>query len=108
MDGIPAVGLHAFPWLLRNQRWRHDPTRDPSVGQRAIQAIPARAGLVRDDESRGATVQPPQQFVDVRFPGTDLADIDHVRRAVRAGMGDGDGCVVDVQAHEKGGRLRHG
>ena len=96
MGGISPIGLDALTWLLRNQRGRHHQTRHPSVGQRAIQARAARAGLVGDDESSGTTVQPSQELVEVGFPGADLAHIDNIGRAVGAGVGDGDGRFVDV------------
>jgi hypothetical protein len=49
-------------------------------------------------------LQPSEQFVQVGLPGTDLADVDHLRpTGVR--VGDRDVLLVNVQAHEKSGRL---
>jgi hypothetical protein len=108
LGGIPPIRLHALARLLGDEGWGHDQARDPLVGELAIQAVSARAGLVGDDESGGATVKPSKELLEVGFSRADLADVDDIGRAVGAGMGHSDRVLVDVQTDETGGRLCHG
>ena len=68
LDGIAAVGLHLVPRPPRDQRRRHDVTRQPLPREIAIQPVPTRAGLV-DEPQRGRPSPAGVESADPGRPG---------------------------------------
>ncbi len=72
--------------------------------------VPARAGLVNEDEPRGLGLELPEQLVDVALSGADRAQGHDLGAEILRRVGDGDGLLVNVQPHVDDGlaRLFHG
>jgi len=66
-----------------------------------MEDVPARAGLVREDQIRGLRLEPPDQFVEIRLARANRADEHGRHRRVPLGVGDGDRILVDVETNEK-------
>jgi len=70
-----------------------------------MEAVPARAGFVREHEMRRFRVTAPHQLRDVRLAGTDRTDKHGRIGALPHRMRHGDRIFVDVQTDEKRSRL---
>jgi hypothetical protein len=107
-DGIASVGLHLVAGPLRDERGRHDVTIEPLARQIAMEGVATRPGLVGKHQRRRLRSKPPVQFVEVRLPRTDRAEIHGRLGALPLGVSDRDRIFVDVQTNEQRSRLGHG
>lgn len=105
---VPAVSLDPGARLPRNQRRGDDLTAEAAGGQVPIQAIPARAGLIREAEVGRLALEPAQELRQVGVARANVADEDGRIGRVALGVGHGDGLFVDVESDEKRRRLLHG
>ena len=114
LAGVAAVGLDAPAGLAGGERGSDDVAGDTDLGQQAMGGVPARAGLVADDETLG-----PAEALDEPAKGAlGVGDLDQLEPAV-AGVfglrGGDDRALVDVEGAadaDLGGRnranVRHG
>ena len=108
VDRVASIGLDLVAGLLRDQRRRDDLTGEPLRGQVAIQPVPARARLVREDQIGGLGLESAHQLGQVRLARADRADKHGRIGALPLGVGDRDRIFVDVETDEKRSRLCHG
>jgi hypothetical protein len=94
--------------FFRNAGGGDDETLEALAGEVAVKDVATGAGLIGENETGRFRVEPADELVDVALAGADGIDERDVRVAILAGVGDGDGVLVDVEADEKGGRLAHG
>jgi hypothetical protein len=105
--GVPLVGLDPIAGLARDQRGGHDEAREALPGEVAVQPIAAGAGLIDEHELGALALELPHEGIDVALPGPDGAEGDGVSGAIPAGVGDGDGIFVDIEADVKCASLPH-
>jgi len=75
------------------------------AGEVSMQDIPARAGLVREDQIRGLGVEPAHELVDVDLTGPDRTHVVGWIGPLGFGVGDRDRVLVDIRTDEKRSRL---
>jgi hypothetical protein len=108
LDRVSAVVLDLVARLLGDHGRCDDLAGEPLAGEVPMEGVPARAGLVGEDEIGGLGVEPSDQLVDVGLAGADGADEVGRIGSLPVRVRDGDRILVDVQADEKKRRLFHG
>jgi hypothetical protein len=108
LECVAAGWFDPISRFLREQRGRNDPAAIAFVGQIAREPRSTRTSFVDKDEAGGRRLQLPHTLSEVALAWADGAEIDDVSTIVLGGIGNRDGCFLDIQSKIKRARLCHG
>jgi hypothetical protein len=106
--GITAVGLHAIPGLLGNQRGCHAPTGVAFLVAIALEPGATGAGCIDEDEAWRLRWALTSEWIDSRVSCADGPAGDDGGVVLWGDRGHGAGVLVDIQTDRQCARLGYG